>query len=223
MSVISHEIFHIFFHHSTIIILIIPSVMIYECCNLSPLQMLQNSFVLSALNAILLLCSLRQFMKNNAVAGMSTFLSKNRKLRLAYPQYNGLTIIIAETPNATDIFLLPHISSLYCGIRVRHSIRSMFRVLGIYNFGLRYINKMSFHFQNLFLFQNELSFSNVLPFSKYVSFAKLATWTLGCSLTGGPIFVSWPSLLFFRTICTYMFKHGNCIVFPWAKTDNAHC
>ena len=66
----------------------------------------------------------------------------------------------------------------------------MFRVLGIYDFGLRYINKMSFHFQNLFLFQNELSFSNVLPFSKYVSFAKLATWTLGCSLTGGPIFVS---------------------------------
>ena len=39
--------------------------------------MLQNSFVLSALNAILLLSSLRQFMKNNAVAGMSTFLSKN--------------------------------------------------------------------------------------------------------------------------------------------------
>ena len=60
--------------------------MIYECCNLSPLQMLQNSFVLSALNAILLLSSLRQFMKNNAVAGMSTFLNKNRKLRLAYPQ-----------------------------------------------------------------------------------------------------------------------------------------
>ena len=80
-------------------------------------QNVQNSFVLSALNAILLLCSLRQFMKNNAVACMSTFLSKNRKLRLAYPQYNGLTIIIAETPNATDIFLLPHISSLHCTIR----------------------------------------------------------------------------------------------------------
>ena len=85
-NLISHEIYYIFFHHSTSTILVIPSVMIYECCNLSPLQMLQNSFVLSALNAILLLCSLRQFMKNNAVAGMSTFLSKNRKLRLAYPK-----------------------------------------------------------------------------------------------------------------------------------------
>ena len=100
--------------------------MIYECCNLSPLQMLQNSFVLSALNAILLLSSLRQFMKNNAVAGMSTFLSKNRKLRLAYPQTTDSPWQLRK-PQMLWIFSITAYSRLHCGISIM--MRGIIRAL----------------------------------------------------------------------------------------------
>ena len=134
-------------------------------------------------------------------------------------------MIIAETPNATDFFLLPHVSSLHCEISIM-IWGNVWELLSIptfnkelhnstekkwYFLGPRYINKMSFIFKMCCFFKMSFHFQTCFNFQDTFSFAKL--WTLMPYLCS-PFYVPWYQ--FWRQI---IFKREEARLSSVAKID----